>query len=330
MENLAVTTDARHVELALQSLVDEKFVDHPTYGQFGRRYYPAALGDTWNDTSFAVYRRKNPVLVAICGSSGGLISYYAMPMRIWIDKMLGTRSFRNVLRMSLDHLGSLAAANGAATCIIRDEPLGGRASLLGQFLHAAGATPRVSLSARIDLDARQEMIAANIRKSYRSLISQGKRSISLIYANRDNPDFEMFKQYQKFHQRIAGRITRPQKSWDIMFEAIADGHGELSLGYDSCDDLMSATLVIDGGRVAQYSSGVYDRERFDKPIGHWPLYDAIFRAKARGRSLFELGDIPAAGTASAKEVSIGMFKRGFADRLDIRLAWEMPLLKAGC
>lgn len=330
MGNFTVTTSAGHVDLAFQSLVDEKFIDHPTYGRFGRRYYPAALGDTWNDTSFAVYRRESPVLTAICGSDGGPISYYGMPMRIWIDKTLGARSFKSVLRTSLDHLVSLASATGSTTCVIRDDPSGRGASLLGRSLHAAGAVPRLSLCARIDLDVPQEAIATNIRKSYRSLISRGKRSISLAYVNCDNPDFEMFTRYRTFHRRIAGRVTRPRKSWDIMFEAIADGHGELSLGYDSSGDLMSATLVIDGGEVAQYSSGVYERERFDKPIGHWPLYDAILRAKARGRSLFELGDIPAAGTASDKEVSIGAFKRGFAGRLDYRLAWDMPLAKAGC
>ncbi len=330
MGNFSVTTNARHVDLAFQSLVDEKFIDHPTYGQFGRRYYPAALGETWNDTSFAVYRRESPVLIAICGSNGGSISYYGMPLRMWVDRTLGTRSFKSVLRTSLDHLASLVCATGATTCIIRDDPSGSSASLLGQSLHAAGAVPRLSLCARIDLDMPQEAIATNVRKSYRSLISRGKRSISLNYVNCENPDLEMFNQYRTFHQRIAGLVTRPRKSWDIMFEAIADGNGELSLGRDSSGDLLSATLVIDGGEVAQYSSGVYERERFDKPIGHWPLYDAILRAKARGRSVFELGDIPAAGTASDKEVSIGTFKRGFASRLDFQLAWDMPLAKAGC
>jgi len=330
VEKFTVTTDAGHVELAFQSLVDDGFMDHPTYGQFGRRYYPAALGDTWNDTSFAVYRGESPILIAICGSSGGPICYFGMPMRIWTDKTLGARRFNSALGKSFDHLASLAAANGTTACIIRDDPSGSSASFLGRFLHAAGAVPRIGLCTRIDLGAPREVIAANVRKSYRSLISRGKRSISLTYANRNNPDSRMFDQYREFHQRIAGRVTRPRKSWDIMFEAIAGGHGELSLGHDSSGDLISATLVIDGGEVAQYSSGVYEREQFDKPLGHWPLYDAILRAKARGRSLFDLGDIPAAGTATHKEVSIGAFKRGFAGRLDFRLAWHMPLAEAGC
>ena len=250
-------------------------------------------------------------------------------MRIWIDKTLGTRGFKSVLRTSFDHFASLARANSTTTCIIQDDTSGRSASLLGRSLHAAGAVPRLSLCARVDLEAPLEAITSNIRKSYRSLINWGKRSISLTYVNRDNPDFDMFNLYQELHQRIAGRITRPQTSWDIMFETIAGGGGELSLGRDASGGLISATLVIDGGGVSQYSSGVYDRKHFDKPIGHWPLYDAILRARSRGMSLFELGEIPAAGTASDKEVSIGHFKRGFAGRLDFQLAWETPLVMTG-
>ena len=135
----------------------------------------------------------------------------------------------------------------------------------------------------------------------------------------------MFDEYQNFHTRIAGRTTRPQASWNIMFETVASGSGELSLGHDNTGSLVSATLVIDSDRVSQYASAVYDRAKFDKPIGHWPVFDAILRAKKRGKYQFDLGDIPAAGTASDKELSIAIFKRGFVDSLDFTLLWELPL-----
>ena len=135
----------------------------------------------------------------------------------------------------------------------------------------------------------------------------------------------MFVEYQTFHKRIAGRVTRPQASWDIMFETIAGGSGELSLGHDDSGSLISATLVIDSDRVSQPASAVYDRAKFDKPIGHWPVFNAILRAKKRGKSYYVFGNIPAAGTASDKELSIAMFKRGFVDSLDFKLIWELPL-----
>ena len=323
MQDIGVIVDAAKTELAVQSLTEEDCIAHPIYGRFGRRYYPAAVGSTWNDASFAVYRGDRPVAAAICGSNGGPICYYGMPMRIWVDKTLGVRNLKTVLRKSLDHLASFGRANGTSSCVICDDPPGASASFLGRSLHAAGAVPRLDLHGRVELEPPQAAIVANVRKSYRSLINWGKRHIILSYVNRDNPDLGMFDRYRYFHRRISGRVTRSQESWDIMFETIADGSGELSLGHDDAGSLLSATLTIDGGSVAQYSSGVYDRDRFDKPIGHWPVLDAILRAKARGMSLFDLGEIPVMETASEKEVSIGRFKRGFAGRLDFQLAWEM-------
>ena len=109
-----------------------------------------------------------------------------------------------------------------------------------------------------------------------------------------------------------------------MYETIASGSGELSLGHDNAGSLVSATLAIDGDRVSQYSSAVYDRARFDKPLGHWPVFDAILRARKRGMSYFDLGDIPAAGTGSDKALSVAKFKRGFVDSLDYQLSWLLP------
>ena len=71
-----------------------------------------------------------------------------------------------------------------------------------------------------------------------------------------------------------------------------------------------------------YASGVYDRERFDQPLAHWPLYDAIRRSGARGMRRFDLGELPAKGTVSDKEFNIGYFKRGFASQIDMHLVWQ--------
>ena len=319
--------DAKEIERAIQYLAPEDAADEPAYGSFGRRYYPAVLGGAWTDMSFAVFRNGAPAAVAVCGSegAGGPICYFGLPMRIWIKETLGIRAFRTVVAQVITHLSSLGGFNCGTACIIEDGLLDNGVSPLGRLLHAAGGVPQLKVHARIDLNAPQESIAAGLRKSYRSLVNWGRRNITLTYVNAGNPDLSLFRTFQEFHRCVAGRVTRPQESWDIMFETVASGSGELSLGHDADGNLISATLVIDGESVSQYSSAVYDRERFDKPIGHWPVFNAVLRAKARGRSSFLLGEIPTMGTASDKEVSIGKFKRGFTGRLDYRLVWDLPL-----
>jgi hypothetical protein len=135
-----------------------------------------------------------------------------------------------------------------------------------------------------------------------------------------HPDRSLFKRYQDFHHAVAGRSTRPQESWGAMFDWITGGHGELILA--SLDgELVAGTMVVDGVSTAYYASGVYDRERFDKPLAHWPLWLAMLHAGERGMKTFDLGDLPVEGAASPKEVNIGYFKRGFATRTEPWTIW---------
>ena len=330
MTEIDVETDAARINLAVQSLTPEDAVTHPAYGPYGRRYYPAALGPRWRDSSFALFDRGKPVAAAICGSIEGTLCYYGMPMKLFLDEGLGARSFRRILTHVLERLHSIRQESGATSCEIDDSPLKTTTSRMGRFLHSAGALQRLDLRAVVDLALSNEEITANVRKGHRYCINWGRRNLGLSYVNADNPDLAMFRAYQDFHKRIAGRVTRPQASWDIMFETIAGGGGELSLGHDDSGSFVSGTLVIDGDKVPQYASAVYDRARFEKPLGHWPVFDAILRAKKRGMSYFDLGEIPAAGTASDKELSIAMFKRGFVDSLEFRLVWELPLDQKRC
>ena len=73
---------------------------------------------------------------------------------------------------------------------------------------------------------------------------------------------------------------------------------------------LPAPFLVDTPASTYYLSGIYDRARFDKPLAHWPLWQAMLRSHQRGRTVFELGDVPLEGAASPKEVSIGYFKRG--------------------
>ena len=146
--------------------------------------------------------------------------------------------------------------------------------------------------------------------------------MTLVHISSENRDAAAFETYRQFHRRIAGRSTRPDASWAAMRDWIFEGGGELTLGSLVSGELVAGTMVIDGTSVAYYSSGVYDRERFDKPMAHYPLYEAILRAGIRGMTTFDLGEIPQAGTASTKEQAIGYFKRGFAGAIGTSIVWR--------
>jgi hypothetical protein len=172
-----------------------------------------------------------------------------------------------------------------------------------------------------DLASGEALLRRGLRKSYRSLINWGERNLRAEFVGRQNADYSLFQQYQSLHQAVAGRATRSQKSWDIMFEWIAHGCGELTLGYLKSGELVAGTVVIDGTDVALYASGAYDRARFASPISHGPLWLAIKRSAQRGKRLFDLGELPIS-QADEKEADIAFFKRGFTDTFPTWVSWS--------
>ena len=74
-----------------------------------------------------------------------------------------------------------------------------------------------------------------------------------------------------------------------------------------------------------YAIGAYDREQFDKPLGHVVQYYAIEELKKRDVRWYKLGARPYPThfpVPSAKEISIGEFKQGFASHLLPRIILE--------
>jgi hypothetical protein len=146
--------------------------------------------------------------------------------------------------------------------------------------------------------------------------------MELRYCNGTNPDRAIFDAYRSLHRTVAGRVTRGDASWDVMFDTLRRGRGELVLA--SLDaDVVAGLLVVDGSDMCHYASGAYLRSRFDRPLAHWPLMNAIVRAKQRGVRRFELGEVFFPGDATSKEESIGMFKKAFTSRVELRTHWRL-------
>lgn len=320
---LRIETDPEAVARALHDPALAAIDRHPVTGGFGRRYYPAVTAGAAREVPFLVVQDGRPLLYAPATILEGRVSFHGMPLRLFVAAGLDRRGAERAVDAAFAHLDALAAGPAPEGLVI--ETAGGATlDAVALACLGRGLTAALRLVATVDLAAGEPAARAALRRSFRSLVNWGEREITLRYVNETAPDRGAFDAYQDFHRRVAGRVTRPQASWDAMFAWIAGGGGELALGQLADGTLVSATLVVDGTEAAYYASGVYDRERFDRPMAHWPLWNALGRARARGRALFDLGEVPLPGTASEKEVAIGYFKRGFATALETRLVWTSP------
>ncbi len=289
---------------------------HPFTGEFGRRYYPAVFGDRRRDESFTVQEGGVARLRVACSAGEGALDWYGMPIQLFARASAAVEPA--VVEAALAHLDTLAEKCAAGQIILLEAP----GLPLGVPCRERGYEATEHDYAHADLTGGEAGLRKGLRKSFKSLLNWGKRNLALEIYGKANADRALFKRYQDFHAQVAGRVTRASDSWQVMADWIARGHGELILG--SLDgELVTGTMVVDGTEAAYYASGVYDRERFDKPLAHWPLWLGMLHAAERGLRVFDLGELPREGTASAKEVNIGYFKRGFAGELATRAVWSL-------
>lgn len=296
---------------------------HPRHSSFGLEYYPLALGQNYSDRSFVLLDSNKPLAAVICGTNGDTFTQFGSPIQLFLSSDLSNKKERRVLQGILKHISN--KADGEKTLKLADN-IGPRLTQVGEISLSLEGRVCAQVLALVDLLQSERGIYSAVRKSYRPFINWGRENLRLEYINANNPLHSKFSDFQNFHRYISGRKTRSQKSWDTMFSAIKKNMAELTLGY-YMGELVSGTLVIDGTDVSIYASGVYDRNKFNLPLSHWPLYDGILRSKNRGKKVYEIGLVDKGSNHEEKESNIALFKRGFANNLSPEIYWLVPVWK---
>jgi len=323
LSNVTIESD-RHI--LDQTVTDPAFAEieaYPHTGLFGRTYHPAIHGE--RDYSFAVVADGTPALICLCAPLDGKLSFYGMPLRFVGRRDLDREIGRAVLQSAFLHLDKMTEAQGLREVLVMDEQMD---ATIGDACYIRGGTKNPHPVAYVDLTAGPAAWRSALRKSSRSLINWGRRNLSICYVNKETPDRGLFDQYRAFHAEVAGRVTRSIDSWQVMYEWIVQGGGEVILAFLE-SKLVAGSMFIDGTATSIYASAVYDRAQFDKPLAHYPVWLGIERAQARGMKRLELGSVPTKGAVSEKEYRIGYFKRGFATHIETQSIWKWSINNAG-
>jgi hypothetical protein len=294
---------------------------HPLRGDFAARLYPT-VAPAHEDVSFQVAGPAGAVVRVRATKGPEQVSFWGLPAVLAWKAGAEPRHVRDALGAALDHLTATAKACGASRLVIGTNAAEA-CDPLSALLADRGAEGTISASAMADLTLSAEALRADIRDSYRSLTNWGSRNLRLAFVNASNPERALFDLFPDFHARIAGGRRRGEEYWQVYWEEITAGKAEMALGFLEDGTLAAGSIVVWAGGTAYYASGVYDRDKFDKPLGHWPLWNTILRARDMGLTRFDLGEIPARGKAEEKEISIAFFKRGFTSGRSLRIRWEL-------
>ena len=301
--------------------------DHPLFGELYRHSEPHVepTGPAYLPCHLAVLEGQAPIALVAATLRQLKISHYGFPLRIALRQNLSSKDLNRAVGMIVEGLKSAVSPHSARALILGGvwgEPL----SNLDNEMLKRMARPSMRTHAISELGSEPIDIQKHIRKSYRSLINWGKRNLEMKYVSFNNLNAELFSKFPEFHSQITGKRYYDNPFWDALWNSIARGSGELSLSYLGKNELAGCVFVADAGKVSYYSMGIFNRKLFDKPLSHFPVYDAIMRARSRGIKVFDLGEVPVkVDGLNDKAVQIGFFKRGFASNFNRFTLWELDL-----
>lgn len=169
----------------------------------------------------------------------------------------------------------------------------------------------------IDLSLSSQELENNLRKGHACDIKRGSSLlISKVY-DASSISEKIFSEYCRLHHKAAGRVTRPQATFQMMYDWIKTNKAIL-ISAEQEGSFLGFSLVILYKKGAYYGSGAYHPEHEDLPLAHLLQWEAIKWLKEKGFLLYETGwqqfGRQLYDMSSRKELNIAHFKRGFGGR----------------
>lgn len=191
-----------------------------------------------------------------------------------------------------------------------------------------GAAVNVKHDLYVDLTLSMDEIRFRFRKSFRPLIFAGLKIWTAKVMDNTCADRATWTEFKLLHRQVAGRITRSDETWDLQFEMILRNEAMLIHLHDAGvqDRLIGAGFFQFTRDEGLYAIAAYDRELFDRPIGHVVQQRAIETMKQRGLRWYRIGErlYPSDNPKpTEKELSISFFKQGFASYISPRFVFSL-------
>lgn len=169
----------------------------------------------------------------------------------------------------------------------------------------------------IDLRNSIEYLWNEVRNGHKSDIKKGMKVLNINIWDSRNITVDKFTQYQKLHKKDAGRVTRSQKTFDLMYSWIKGDKAVLvEAMYEN--KAVGFTLIIVFKKAAYYGSSCKDPDYMNLSSSHLIQWETIKYLRENGILFYDLGlqkycrqwfDYP-----SEKDINISKFKRGFGGR----------------
>lgn len=230
-----------------------------------------------------------------------------------------------VLRFAFNQINRLCTETGQPTWLGCEPLQGNTTSEWHRQIMEKGARLTARHDLFVDLEGTTAEIKSNFRKSYKPLISKAKTLWQTEIISDKNE--EAIEEFRALHIAVAGRETRSKRTWELQDVALEAGEGFMVFLRSPKGVLVGAAFFYHTKQEGVYAVGAYDRDHFDKPLGHLVQFTAIEHMQTLGLKWYHLGSRPYPGddpTPDDKEMNIAFFKEGFASHNRLALLSECP------
>lgn len=231
---------------------------------------------------------------------------------------LSVNARRDVADAVFGEIDRLAASMSVQRASFRTTPLAPSFMMAPtppwNFLTRYGYADASLATQLIDLRMDEDAILHGMTKGHKYDVRRGERLMTVTVFDGASMTRDVFDCYQRLHHLAAGRVTRPQSTFDKMFNWTQTGLS-LLVSAEENGEYVGFSFLCTHGTGAYYASACNLPGRRDLPIAHALQWGAMRWLKANGYKHYELGwqqfgplpyDFP-----SEKEIAIALFKRGF-------------------
>jgi hypothetical protein len=256
------------------------------------------------------HRRVNAVSLEFSFGGGWL------PSPVCIDG-LSPRQEKEVQRFIFDRILFLAEEHEISRISFRSNPFAILGSSPESVIPVAvhfGFSSCLLPTQVIDVRNNPEELLKAMRKGHRSDIKKAGSYLKGVACSRENASKDLFLSYRGLHEKAAGRQTRPEVTFEMMYKWIEDGYAAL-FGALLDGRPVSFAYVMLYKQCAYYGSACNNPEIGDLPLAHFIQWEILKWLHEAGFRYYEIGWQFYAATpffpASAKEIAVSSFKRGF-------------------
>lgn len=278
---------------------------------------PIPITGTPLDCSFVVTKAARPVLLMVCDVRGDRdMACHEVPIVLAPAEDAGDEDIATACDLAFQYIADVARLVGAASIHLEEPEL---PVLTPVSIFAARRPSKCNRVKRAYVDLTQEPAAIwnGVRKGHRHAINWGKSHLEL--RRWDGTDGPMYRELVDLYDR-AGRTPSFRSPEEVRPFWSGDA-GELVMAY--LDGVPMAAVATTFERESAYYMAGVSVDHGEVPSSHWPLYQAILRAREKGLKTFQFGYLETDDSFSEKKRAIAHFKGGFTKQATKHLWWAV-------